>query len=190
METRLVRIGEAAEQVGELSRMKRELNGETLASLEGNRGKYAERLQAVADATFRNGRHVGGTTIGGPSALVRNKRGRIRQEVLRGTAMYVREMPTPEGVISMFPLHTEGMTQDGRPIIDPSIEGSYTVLHRPEGRLRVAHSPHEMIADLIFTVDADNLVTIAGQTVATAQERELFDAIVVEFERLAALRSE
>ncbi len=179
-------MSNAVERVGELSRMKRELNGETLASLEGNRGKYAERLQAVADKTFMNGKYVGGTTIGGPSALVRGRRGRTTEETLK-LAMYVREMPTPEGVISMFPLHTEGMTQDGRPIIDPAIEGSYTVLHRPEGRSRVAHSPHAMIADLIFTVDSDNLVTIAGQTVATAEERELFDAIVVEFERLAAL---
>ena len=178
-----------AEQVGELSCMKRELNGETLAGLEGNRGKYAERLQAVADATFMNGRYVPGTTIGGPGALVRGRRGRLRVETVQ-RAMYVREMLTPEGVISMFPLHTEGITQDGRPIIDPSTEGSYTVLHRPDGRSRPTHSPHEMIADLIFTVDADNLVTIAGQTVATAEERELFDAIVVEFERLATLPRE
>jgi hypothetical protein len=173
----------ARETVGELSKMNRELNRDTLVGLEGNREGYATRLKAVADHTFMNGRNVRGTTIGAPGILTLDKRGRTR-EIDAKTSMYVREIYTPEGKLSMFPFHIIAVSYNGTPIIDPDIEGSYSVVHLPkiEGQSQSVHDPCDMRADLTFTVDRDNLITVDGNT---AVEIALFDDIVEEFERLA-----
>jgi hypothetical protein len=181
-------MSETLNTVAELSRMKRALNASTLEALRGPSEKYAERLKTVADKTFMNGRHVGGTTIGRPSVLSYSRRGRLIETCTEaGFGMYVRNIPTPEGVLTMFPLHTLGISAEGVPIIDPTIEGSYSVVHIPHGVESDLHNPAGMRVDLAFTVDRDNLVTTNGQNTASVQEYELFDAIVTEFERRAEL---
>lgn len=181
---------EALNKVAELSQMRRELNNQTLEALKGSTIKYADRLTAVADKTFMNGLYVGGTTIGGPSVLAYGHRGRLVEKSLsavrKNFAMYVRDIPTPEGRLTMFPLHTLAISGEGTPIIDPAIEGSYTIVHTPKGVESDWHNPFGMKVDLAFTVDRDNLITVNGNT-ATVQEIELFDAIVNEYERLANL---
>ncbi len=181
---------EVQNEIAQLSRMKRELNALTLEALKGPTGKYADRLKAVADKTFMNGRHVSGTTIGGPSVLAYGQKGRLVEtsvnSVRKNFAMYVRDIPTPEGTLTMFPLHTLGVTREGTPIIDPTIEGSYSVVHIPANVESDRHNPSGMNVDLAFNVDQDNLITVNGNT-ATVQEIELFDAIVNEYERLAEL---
>lgn len=181
---------EALNKVAELSRMRRELNNQTLEALKDPNKKYAERLKAVASKTFMNGLHVGGTTIGGPSVLAYGRKGRLVEKsvssVRKNFGMYVRDIPTPEGRLTMFPLHTLAISGEGTPIIDPTIEGSYTVVHTPTGVKSDRHNPFGMKADLAFTVDQDNLITVNGNT-ANVQEIELFDAIVNEYERLANL---
>lgn len=183
-------MAEALNEIAELSRMKRELNLQTLEALKGPTGKYAERLEAVADKTFMNGKYVGGTTIGGPSVLAYGRKGRLVETPVRSVrknfGMYVRNIPTPEGKLTMFPLHTLGVSGEGTPIIDPAIEGSYTVVHIPASVESDSHNPLGMKVDLAFNVDQDNLITVNGNT-ATVQEIELFDAVVNEYERLADL---
>lgn len=177
-------MSEVNTEVGVLSKMNRELSNSTLEELKGTSGKYAERLKRVADATFMRGDLLGGTTIGGPSVLAYGRKNRLR-EVNVKRAMYVRDMKTPEGTLTMFPLHIVGVTNEGVPIIDTDTEGSYAVVHIPNGSQSDRHNPAGMVIDLAFTVDEDNLVTVNGQNTVTADEYELFDSIVREFERRA-----
>ncbi len=183
-------MAEVQNEIAELSRMRRELNAQTLEALKGPTGKYADRLKAVADKTFLNARHVGGTAISGPSVVSYGHKGRLVEtpvnSVRKNFAMFVRAIPTPEGTLTMFPLHTIGVTREGTPIIDPAIEGSYTVVHIPAYVESDSHNPSGMNVDLAFNVDQDNLITVNGNT-ATAREIQLFDAIVNEYERLADL---
>lgn len=181
-------MAEALNEIAELSRMKWELNNQTLEALKGPTGKYADRLEVVADKTFGRGQHVRGTTILRPSMLTHGRKGRLAEVTMpKGFGMYTRNISTPEGKLIMFPLHTVGLAREGAPIIDPDIEGSYTVVHSPTYLESDLHNPIGMRVDLAFTVDKDNLVTVNGTQTATIQEAELFDAIVNEFERLADL---
>lgn len=180
-------MSEINAEVGELSKMKRELSADSLEYLKGDPGKYVDRLTAVADATFGKSRLLSGTLNGSPSVLTHGRRGRLREvRVPRG--MYFREMKTPEGTLSMFPLHIIGLTNEGVPIIDPDVEGSYAVVHIPAGSDSQSYEPANMSVDMAFTVDQDNLVTVDGQNTVTAEEYALFDAVVNEFERRAQIK--
>ena len=177
------------EQVGELSAMKRELLPGVLQELRGESGGYADRLRKVADMTYLRNTALNGTTISRPTVLRHIRNNRLQQEDMPvGFRMDVREIPTPQGYLVMFPLHTVALSMNGTPIIDPSILGeSYTIVHIPKNPLRAPRTtnPAEMRADLAFTVDKDNLVTVNGMNPVTATEYELFDEIVCEFERRA-----
>jgi hypothetical protein len=186
--TKGVCMSDLSFEIGQLSQMNLELNKDTLNSLRGNTGKYAQRLGKVATKTFMHSHLLGGTTIGGPSVLTYGRKNRLQEKVLKGTGMYVRNMPTSAGDLIMFPLHTIGLSSEGTPIIDPEIlERSYTVLHAPKGSSTSRSNPAQMRADLAFTVDEDNLVTVNGQNTATIQELVLFDRIVTEFEQRAEI---
>jgi hypothetical protein len=175
-------------EIGQLSQMNMELNKETLDTLRGNKGKYAQRLGEVATRTFRRSNLLSGTTTGGPSVLAYGMKNRLQvTQVADRFSMYVREMPTPHGRLVMFPLHTIGLTVEGTPIIDPKVEGSYSVLHTPKTNSHHPYNPADMKADMAFTVDADNLVTVNGQNTATIQELVLFDRIVTELESRAEI---
>ena len=177
------------EQVGELSAMKRELLPGVLQELRGESGSYADRLRKVADTTYLRNTALNGTTISRPTVLRHVRNNRLQQEVMpAGFGMFVREIPTPQGYLVMFPLHTVALSMNGTPIIDPSILGeSYTIVHIPKNSSQRTNTmnPAEMRADLAFTVDKDNLVTVNGMNPVTAIEYALFDEIVCEFERRA-----
>lgn len=179
-------MSEVVNEIGTLSRMKRELSNSSIEELKGTNTKYAERLKRVADATFMRSNLLDGTTIGGPSVLTYGRLGRLKEATAPG-AMYVRRMETPEGTLIMFPMHILGISGDGVPIIDPLTEASYSVVHVPGEGKSYECSPLRMVVDLTFTVDEFNLVTVNGQNTVTPEEYELFDSIVCEFERRAEL---
>ena len=175
-------------EVGVLSVMNRELSEATKDALKGVSGGYVDRLNKVAQDTYLRGDWVSGTTISRPSIVMYGEKHRLRTEIMPpGFTMYVREIETPEGYLVMFPMHTIGMTKEGTPVINPSEDKGYTIAHLPAVELGSdLYNPAEMKADLIFTVDRDNLVTVNGMNPVTATEFTLFDDIVCEFERRAA----
>ena len=175
------------EKVGELSAMNRDLSSSCLGELRGSAGGYSKRLDLVAEKTFRRGDLMRGTTVSRPSVLKYGARGRlIKQATPIGFRMYVRNIPTTQGNLVIFGMHTIGATYEGTPIIDTEQEGSYTVAHIPDNGTFDLYNPADMKTDLLFTVDSFDLVTVNGQNPVTAQEYQLFDEIVQEFERRAA----
>jgi hypothetical protein len=177
-------------EVGELSLMKSSSTVSDIESLRGNSGKYVNRLSSVADATRLRGDLLGGTTISRPAVIAQGHRNRLQREVMPiGFAMYVREIETPVGRLVMFPMHTVGVTNEGRMIIDPALnKESYSIAHVVHESNDWSHgyfSPADSVVDLVFTVDSDNLVTTNGMNPVTADEYRLFDEIVCEFEQRA-----
>lgn len=178
-------------EMNELSRMNRQLKPELSEELRGKSGKYSERLAIVAERTFRRSDLLKGTTISRPSLLVHGKRDRLQSKVMPiGFSMYTREIRTENGHLVMYPLHVTGLSFDGTPIIDPSVEGSYSIVHSlndSDGKFINTSNPLDQKADLSFTVDEDNLVTVNGMNPVTAEEYALFDSIVCEFESRAGV---
>ncbi len=172
-------------KVAELSLLNTDLDEVTKKELKGPNGEYVERLGKI-----RRGPLLGGTNISSPSAVVLDHRHRTHIEVMSGFHMDVPVVETPEGTLLIFPLRTIGLTGDFRPIIDkPGKPGCYTVAHAPfslnpsRGDI---YSPANLKVDLLFSVDSDDLVTLNGIDTPTAEEYELFDSIVKEFEGLSA----
>ncbi len=176
-------------EVGELSVMRRELNNATIQELRGESGKYVDRLRKVAEVPTSTSGLLGGTNISRPSILRYGKFNRLEVETMPiSFSMNVREIPTAEGYLVVFPMHTIGISLEGTPIIDPSSgQDSVTVVHVPtrDGGWTETQNPAGMKVDLAFTVGQENTVTVNGMNTVTATEYALFDSIVCEFERRA-----
>ena len=181
-------MAEVLDTVSQLSWMRRNLGSVTLEALRNDKGGYVERLKDVADRSFMYGQRLGGTTTASPSVLAFGPRSRVREQVLKGHAMFHREMPTSEGRLVMFPLKVVALSQDSIPIIDPNaLNDSYSIVHAPnDSRGFSRYSPAQTRIDMAFSVDNDNLVTVNGASRATVQEHILFDQLVNEFESRVA----
>jgi hypothetical protein len=182
-------MGNPIEKVGELSVMNRDLSTQTKESLRGTGGSYVSRLESLLQVTSGKPWILSGTSVGRPTVLTHNRRSRLQEEIMpAGFQMPIRELETPEGLLVVFPMSTMGITSEGTPIIDiaPNNTG-YTVAHLPSDKNKIEerHNPVTMHADLLFTVDQDNLVTKNGKDVVNGEEYALFDSIVCEFERQA-----
>ena len=174
--------------IGTLSTMRKDLSERALESLKGQSTKYAKRLGDVAIKTTNRSDLLDGTTINRPSILAYTGRRRIVRKIMPDFVMNIRSMPTPEGILTSFPLHILGITREGTPIIDPAIRDSYSVVHIPSESDSDRYNPVGMLTDLAFTVDTDNLVTVNGQNTVTIQEYNLFDKIVTEFESRSEIK--
>lgn len=176
----------------------RNLPASMIEQLQGPRGNYVQRLENIR--TSRNGSprsdsYIGGTGVGRPSYLVFNKKGRTEQFITEpGTVIGPSTIEIDTGHIVIFPGHAIGINQNGTPIFDMSIDGSYTMVHLPNENISklgtmgdTIYNPYQMSADLIFCVDKFDHVTVNGTDTATVDEYELFDGLVKEFERRMSL---
>lgn len=182
-------MADLAETVSELSQMRRNLQPDILTGLRDQRATYVDRLKRVAQETFARHDLLPGTTISNPSMLQYGRRGRLQTVYPKDRfSMYVRNFEVPGGSVVAFPLKTVGVSIDGIPIIDPELDkSSYTVAHLPDvdGNNIHEYCPSKMRTDLVFTVDAEDYVTVDGMNRVTAAEYVLFDSIVTEFEHFA-----
>lgn len=176
-------MGNIIERVGELSTMNKDLSAQTLEEFRGQVDKFADRLKKVQEVPIWQRPALRGTHITNPRVLAYNNRGRLEELVLRDpNGMSVSHLLTAEGNLVLMPLHVIGATSDGRPVVDPGVKGSFSIAHALFISGNDFLDAARMRTDLIFTADADNLVTVNGQNPVTAEEYALFDQIVQEFE--------